>query len=151
MQAGVRLAATDEVYIDAPRATVARALLDLSDDHAWWPGARVAGGYGWLSVDAPSGRGRARFTVSVGEVREWDGFGWELTEGPLRGRVEFWFEQFGDGTIVHCYLDAQKAPGGIRRGGTRVRVWRWTMRRCLNDLKDRLERVRSAEGIENRR
>lgn len=140
-----RLVATDDIFIDAPRPVVARALLDLSDDPSWWPGARVSGGYGWLAIDAPSGRGRARFRVNVGEVREWDGFGWDLVDGALRGRVEFWFEPFGEATILHVYLDAEKAPGGWRRGSARARVWRLAMRRGMNALKDELEGVSGSD------
>ena len=137
-----RLAATDEIFIRAPQRAIARAILDLSDDAAWWPGARVTGGYGWLELDiaVPRALRRVRFKVSVGPVREWEGFGWTLESGGLAGRAEWWFEAFKDGTIVHYFLDVEPTARGLRGASSRLRAHRLAMRSGINALKDLLER-----------
>lgn len=138
----MRANATDEIYIAAPRQTVARRLLDLSTDASWWPGARCTGEYGRVIVNAPTGRlnTRVRFEAGIGPVREWDGFTWFLEKGELAGRAEWWLEEFKDGTIVHHYLDADRGDTGRwRRLPTVVRRYRWAVRGALNALKDDLE------------
>lgn len=138
----MRAQATDEIYIEASPRTIIERLTRISDGASWWPGARAGGGYGWVRVDAPTGRpfSRVRFTASIGPVREWEGFGWELTDGELIGRAEWWIEAFKDGAIVHYYLDAARGPRGRwRRMPTITRRHRWAIRRGMNALKDALE------------
>ncbi len=139
----MRVNTTDEIFVDAPPETVQRALLGLSEDASWWPGARAGGGYGWVWLRAPTGRvfSRVRLKASIPSAREWEGFTWMLEEGELRGRAEWWLEAFKGGTIVHYYLDVERGDrAGIRRTASQVRRHRWAVRRGMNALKDRLER-----------
>ena len=142
MSEPVRWQTTDDVFIRAPQKRIARRLLDLADDSSWWPGVRARGTYGYVEVDAPAGRpfSRARFGAIISPVREWEGFTWTINQGDLAGRAEWWLEAFGDGTIVHYYLDLARAPGRrLRRTSASVRRHRWAIRRGLNALKDDLE------------
>jgi hypothetical protein len=138
---------TDELFIHASPERVQRALLGLSEDATWWPGARTGGGYGWVRIDAPTGRPLARMHMkaSIPSSREWEGFTWMLEEGDLVGRAEWWLEPFKDGTIVHYYLDVEKGPRARGRMPTIVRRHRWAIRRGVNALKDVLE-ARSPSG-----
>jgi hypothetical protein len=145
---GVRANATDELFIETSPEAVQRALLGLSEDSSWWPGARSGGGYGWVTLDVPVGRarGRVKLKASIPNSREWEGFTWTLEEGELVGRAEWWLEAFKDGTIVHYYLDAERGLRARRRRlSTVVRRHRWAIRRGLNALKDLLE-ARSETG-----
>ena len=145
----MRANATDELFIQASPETVQRRLLGLSEDASWWPGARGGGGYGWVTLDVPVGmrRGRVRLKASIPNSREWEGFTWTLEEGDLIGRAEWWLEAFKDGTIVHYFLDVERAPRARRRLSTAVKRHRWAIRRGLNALKDLLEeRPRSASA-----
>lgn len=140
----MRWRTTDEIFIRAPQKTIARRLLDLSDGASWWPGARASGPYGYVVVRAPTGRplSRVGFGAIISPVREWEGFTWTLNAGELLGRAEWWLEAFGDGTIVHYYLDVERGPRARwRRTSSCVRRHRWAMRRGLNALKDALERT----------
>jgi len=144
----VRTNTTDELFIHASAEAVQRRLLGLSEDAMWWPGARAGGGYGWVTLDVPVGqrRGRLKLKASIPNSREWEGFTWTLEEGELVGRAEWWLEAFKDGTIVHYYLDVERAPGArARRLSTSVKRHRWAIRRGLNALKDVLE-SRAAAG-----
>ena len=138
----MRAQATDELFIEALPEDVIRALTRLSTDHAWWPGARAEGAYGWVRISAPTGRplSRVTFKASIGPVREWEGFSWVLEEGELAGRAEWWIEAFGSGSIVHYYLDAERGQRGRwRRLSSVLRRHRWAIRRGVNALKDTLE------------
>ncbi|HLW16414.1 MAG TPA: hypothetical protein VKV69_03525 [Actinomycetota bacterium] len=144
----MRTNTTDELFIHASAEAVQRRLLGLSEDAMWWPGARAGGGYGWVTLDVPVGqrRGRLKLKASIPNSREWEGFTWTLEEGELVGRAEWWLEAFKDGTIVHYYLDVERAPGArARRLSTSVKRHRWAIRRGLNALKDVLE-SRAAAG-----
>jgi hypothetical protein len=145
----VRANATDELFIHASPEAVQRKLLGLSEDASWWPGARAGGGYGWVTLDVPVGlrRGRIRLKASIPNSREWEGFTWTLEEGDLLGRAEWWLEAFKDGTIVHYFLDVERAPRARRRSSSVLRRHRWAIRRGLNALKDLLEeRARAERG-----
>jgi hypothetical protein len=138
----VRAQSTDEIFIRAAPRTIIESLTRLNDEHAWWPGARTRGAYGWVEVSAPTGRifSRVRFRASISPVREWEGFTWMLEQGELRGRAEWWIEAFKDGAMVHHYLDCERGDAGRwRRLPTILRRHRWAIRRGLNALKDRLE------------
>lgn len=137
----MRANTTDEFYIDAPPRAVFEALLDPS--FGWWPGARVRQQEGRLGVRA---RGFHRFARSVSfearveGLRAGEGITWWLDRGELRGRGEWWLEPFKAGTIVHHYLDVEPGDRGrLRRWSSRVRRYRWALRRGMNALKDRLE------------
>jgi hypothetical protein len=150
----VRANATDELFIHASPEAVQRKLLGLSEDASWWPGARAGGGYGWVTLDVPVGlrRGRIRLKASIPNSREWEGFTWTLEEGDLVGRAEWWLEAFKDGTIVHYFLDAERAPRARRRLSSVLRRHRWAIRRGLNALKDLLEeRAKSVPGRQGAR
>lgn len=135
----MRAQATDEIYIPAPPREVIEALTRISVDASWWPGARATGEYGWVEVDAPSGRplSRVRWRADISPVRDGEGFTWMLSNGELRGRAEWWIEAFKDGAIVHYYLDCERGDRGRwRRLPTILRRHRWAVRRGLNGLKD---------------
>jgi hypothetical protein len=143
----MRVNTTDELYVEAPPGSVYGAVVGLSERAGWWPGARAGGGYGWVTLDAPVGRarGRIRLKASIPNARDGEAITWTLEEGGLVGRGEWWFEPFKDGTIVHYYLDVERAPGSRRRTSSLIRRHRWAIRRGLNALKDVLEgRVRNA-------
>jgi hypothetical protein len=140
---------TDELYIESSPISVYRAVIGLSETADWWPGARAGGGYGWVTLDVPvtRARGRMNFKASIPDARDGEAITWTLEEGALRGRGEWWFEAFKEGTVVHYYLDVERAPGTRRRLSSAVRRHRWGIRRGLNALKDVLEgRVSSARG-----
>jgi len=137
---------TDELYIEASPLAVYRAVIGLSEAADWWPGARAGGGYGWVTLDVPvsRARGRMHFKASIPNARDGEAITWTLEEGALIGRSEWWFEPFKDGTIVHYYLDVERARDTRRRFSSVIRRHRWAVRRGLNALKDELEgRVRS--------
>lgn len=131
--------ATDELFVRAPQRVVAEALLHVHDESSWWPAAKVAGGYGWVSLDAPTGAQgrRIAWKASIADAREWEGFRWEFESGPIQGTGEFWLEAYRDGTIVHHFLRADRVHG---RPTAVVRDYRWALRIGLNGLKDELER-----------
>jgi len=138
----VRANTTDEFFIDAPRETVQRCLLALGADGGdWWPGARAQSTGGRVRMAAPIGRARprVRFGALIANIRPPEGFTWMLEDGELRGRAEWWLEEFKDGTIVHYYLDVERNRRA-RRLSTSVRRHRWAIRRGLNALKDLLEK-----------
>jgi hypothetical protein len=150
----VRVNSTDEIFIEASPERVQRALLGLSEGAPWWPGARTGGGYGWVTLDAPTGRpfSRVNFKASIPSAREWEGFTWMLEEGELVGRAEWWLEAFKGGTIVHYFLDVERGPAGRwRRTPTVVRRHRWAMRRGVNALKVELEREQPNATVTTKR
>jgi hypothetical protein len=141
------LNATDEIFIQAAPEMVQRALLGLSSDASWWPGARSGGGYGWVWLSVPTGRrfSRVRMKASIPSAREWEGFTWMLEEGELHGRAEWWLESFKGGTIVHHYLDVERGDRGkFRRTSSVLRRHRSAIRTGINALKRALE---SRQGV----
>ncbi|MFP5225720.1 MAG: hypothetical protein ACLGH3_09270 [Actinomycetota bacterium] len=128
--------ATDEIFIRAPSRHIQEAFLHLHQDASWWRGVRARGGYGWLHIDAPTGRGngRIRWKVRIEDAREWEGFRCVFEEGP-RGESEFWLEAFGSGTIVHHFLRVEAcSPRAIDDHRRAIRIG-------MNGLKDHLERI----------
>lgn len=125
---------SDDVFVDAPPLEIREALLHAHEDASWWPGARIRGGFAWLELDAPTGRGteRVRFKARIEGVRD-EGFRWVFESGPLQGHGEFWLEGYRRGTIVH-YLTALADQPRITR---ELRAHRWAIRIALNGLKDR--------------
>lgn len=137
----MRSQTADDVFIRAEQRVIARRLLDLSSDASWWPGLRAGGTYGYVTIDAPAGlpRGRARFGAIISPVREWEGFTWTINDGHVVGRAEWWLEPYGEGTIVHYFLDVERGPARTPWSMTaRVRRHRRAIRRGLNALKDEL-------------
>lgn len=133
---------SDDVFVEAPAPAVHEALLHAHEDPSWWPGLRARGGYAWLELDAPTGRGdeHVRFKVRIEDARAEGGFRWIFESGPFDGHGEFWFEPFRHGTIVH-YVTAIEPRAGVRAASA-MRAHRWAIRRGLNGLKDRFARSR---------
>lgn len=132
--------ATDEVFIEAPPETIDHALLHIHEAHAWWPGGRARGGYGWTELDLPTGKRneRIRFKARIDGARPGEGFSWLFEAGALAGRAEFWLERYRHGTIIHHFLTVDPAGPGPSPA-SRVRRYRWAIRRGLNGLKDHLD------------
>ncbi len=126
----------DDVFIEAPAHEVANTLLHAHEDPSWWPGLRARGGYGWLELDAPTGRcnERVRFKARIEGARD-EGFRWVFESGALVGHGEFWLEPYRRGTVAH-YLTAIRDQPALSRD---VRAHRWAIRIGLNGLKDRFE------------
>lgn len=130
----------DEVYVEAEPADVYRTLIAFGKDFGWWPGARATSDGKRLAVSLPAGRGRrVRFDAGVDGVRPDEGLVWVFEGGDLSGHGEWWLEPFKDGTIVHYYLEAERAGGGTSRIASRIKRHRWAIRRGLNALKDLME------------
>lgn len=127
---------SDDVYIDGPADEVHHALLHAHEDPSWWPGLRARGGWAWLELDAPTGRGteRVRFKVRIEEAREGASFRWVFESGPLHGHGEFWLEPYRHGTIVHYLATVTESP----KVTSAIRAHRWAIRAGLNGLKDRV-------------
>lgn len=132
---------TDEFWIDAGPDRVYEALLDPGA--GWWPRARARVENGRIVVRARAFRRLSTpvsFEARVDGLRPSEGLTWWFERGELRGRGEWWLESFKTGTIVHFFLDVDPGDRGrVRRWSSRVRRYRWAIRRGVNALKDRLE------------
>lgn len=100
---------SDDTFVAAPPAQVARVVADPARWRAWWP-----------DLD-----------LTVTRDRGLEGLEWDVA-GALRGTAEIWLEPVGDGTVVHYYLRA-RLDGRARR--RRELAWK----RCAFALKDGLE------------
>lgn len=130
---------SDDVYIQASADRIQEAILHVHEDRSWWPGVRARGGFAWLELDAPTGRGNERIhlRLRIEDARPGQGFRWIFEGGDLDGHGEFWFEPAREGTIVHYLTTVQERP----RIASAVRAHRWAMRAGLNGLKDHLDAV----------
>ena len=104
----------DEVYVVADPAVVRAAACDVDRWRRLFPG---------LVLTPYDDRGPL-------------GVRWNMT-GELTGTAEVWLEEFGDGTIVHCYLRAEPIEGlTVRRFDRRYRL---PLKQHWLDLKRELE------------
>lgn len=121
----------------------------------WWPGLGVSeAGDGWLTVThappRPGARGTARrarlpvgplrrgvvLDLRVTNVRPGDRGLHLACRGAFDGRVEWYYLDEPDGTVVHHVLDATTRPRGAAR---RLATYRASVRAGLHALKDMLE------------
>ena len=130
---------SDDVYIHASAEVIQEAILHVHEDPSWWPGLRARGGFAWLELDAPTGRGseRVHLKLRIEDARPGQGFRWIFEEGAIQGHGEVWFEAARDGTIVHYLTTVHERP---RIEGV-LRAHRWAIRIGLNGLKDHLDAV----------
>jgi hypothetical protein len=134
----MHLEAWDSVFIRARRADVHAVLRDLTGYGHWWPGVSAVAAAGGARLRfAPPQRLHRAHAVTATVEKDRPGLGLNLTyAGDLTGAAEWYYLDEPTGVVVHYLLRAATTDRGWRR---LLADHRATVRRGLNELKDRLE------------
>lgn len=131
----MRRLAWDQGFVAAPPGRVYPELADPARYPRWWPGVRAEradpGAVGlWIG-------GMGSVEVRAERHRPSTGLFLRL-RGSSAGTMEWFLEEFQDGTIVNSLLDVD-LPGGAAQAERRLRRVRVAIRRAMVALKERLE------------